>query len=66
MPVMIMVILVFYALRDIRWEVYPYGLPELIGVFVAVVIHLRFKNALLSIFLSTLIYMILVQKVFIV
>ena len=66
MPVMIMVILVFYALKDVKWEVYPYGTAEIIGVFVAAAVHVKFKNALLSIFLATLIYMILIQKVFIV
>lgn len=66
MPVMIMVILVFYALRDVSWETYPYGLAEIIGVFIAAFVHVKFKNALLSIFLATLTYMILVQKVFIV
>lgn len=66
MPVMIMVILVFYALRDVQWEAYPYGLSEIIGVFIAAFVHVKYKNALLSIFLATLTYMILVQKIFIV
>lgn len=66
MPVMIMVILVFYALRDVSWDIYPYGISEIIGVLVAGFIHVKFKNALLSIFIATLLYMILIQKVFIV
>ncbi len=65
MPVMIMVILIFYALKDVKWESYPYGMAELIGVFIAAFVHVKFKNALLSIFLATLTYMILIQKVFI-
>ncbi|MBN1838614.1 MAG: AzlD domain-containing protein [Campylobacterales bacterium] len=64
MPLMIMVILVFYALKDVKWEVYPYGLAEIIGVSVAIVLHVSFKNALLSIFTATLTYMILIQNVF--
>ena len=64
MPVMIMVILVFYALKDVKWEVYPYGLAELIGVGVAILLHVKFKNALLSIFIATLTYMVLIQNVF--
>jgi len=64
MPVMIMVILVFYALKDVKWESYPYGLAELIGVSVAILLHVRFKNALLSIFIATLVYMVLIQNVF--
>lgn len=64
MPVMIMVILVFYALKDVKWESYPYGLAEIIGVGIAIFLHVRFQNALLSIFVATLAYMILIQNVF--
>jgi len=64
MPLMIMVILVFYALKDVKWERYPYGMAELIGVGVAIALHVKFKNALLSIFIATLTYMILIQNVF--
>lgn len=63
MPLMIMVILVFYALKDVKWENYPYGLAEIIGVGVAIALHVKFKNALLSIFAATLTYMILIQNV---
>ena len=65
MPLMIMVILVFYALKDVKWESYPYGIAEIIGVCIAVGVHVKYKNALLSIFLATIVYMILVQKVFV-
>ncbi|MDX1809923.1 MAG: AzlD domain-containing protein [Sulfurospirillaceae bacterium] len=65
MPLMIMVILVFYALKDVKWGLYPFGLPEIIGVFIAIVMHLRFSNALLSIISATVVYMVLVQKIFV-
>lgn len=65
MPVMIMVILVFYALKDVQWALYPYGIAELIGIAITIISYLKYKNALLSIFLATVIYMILIQKVFI-
>ncbi len=65
MPLMIMVILVFYALKDVKWSQYPFGLAEIIGVTVAILMHLKFNNALLSIIISTLIYMFLIQKIFV-
>ncbi|WP_331773934.1 branched-chain amino acid transporter permease [Sulfurospirillum sp. 1612] len=65
MPIMIMVILVFYALKDVKWALYPFGVPEIIGVFIAVVMHLKYSNALLSIISATLVYMFLVQKIFV-
>ncbi len=65
MPLMIMVILVFYALRDVKWEQYPFGIAEITGVIVAILIHVKFNNALLSIIISTAMYMFLIQKVFV-
>jgi branched-subunit amino acid transport protein AzlD len=64
MPVMIMVVLVFYALKDVKWESYPYGMAEIICIGVTIFLHVRFKNALLSIFIATIFYMFLVQAVF--
>ncbi len=61
MGLMIMVILVCYGLKDVKFDVYPYGLNEALAVFSAVLIHLRFKNALLSIAASTAIYMTLIR-----
>lgn len=61
MGLIIMVILVCYGLKDVKFDVYPYGLNEALAVFSAVLIHLKFKNALLSIAASTAIYMTLIR-----
>ncbi len=61
MGLMIMVILVCYGLKDVKFDVYPYGLNEALAVFSAVLIHLKFKNALLSIAASTAIYTTLIR-----
>ena len=61
MGLMIMVILVCYGLKDVKFYVYPYGLNEALAVFSAVLIHLKFKNTLLSIAASTAIYMTLIR-----
>ena len=63
MPVMIMVILIFYALKDVSWGVYPYGISEIIGIVIAGSLHIKYKNALLSISVATAVYMFLVQKI---
>ncbi len=65
MPLMIMVILVFYALKDVKWEQYPFGIAEIVGVLIAILVHIKFNNALLSIIISTVTYMFLIQKVFV-
>jgi branched-subunit amino acid transport protein AzlD len=64
MPLMIMVILVFYALKDTSFNEYPYGMSEIIGILSAFILHIKFKNALLSIIGATMIYMALIQVVF--
>lgn len=65
LPYGIMAMLIIYSLRDIRPLVYPYGLPELISILLVIFLHLKFKNTLLSIGGGTLVYMILIQFVFI-
>ena len=61
MGMMIMVILVCYGLKDTKFSEFPYGLGELAAVLTAVLVHLKFKNALLSIVISTGIYMFLIR-----
>ncbi|MFV0480774.1 MAG: branched-chain amino acid transporter permease [Campylobacteraceae bacterium] len=61
MPLMIMVILVFYCIKDVKFVEFPYGIFEIIGILSAVFLHVKFKNILLSIFSATAIYMLLVQ-----
>lgn len=59
MGVMIMVLLVFYSLRQSEFSHYPYAMPEAAGVLSALIIHLAFKNALLSIIISTALYIVI-------
>lgn len=61
LPVMIMIILVFYALRDVKFSIYPFGLPEIIGIILAVCVHLVARQALLSIVIATGAYMYIIQ-----
>ena len=63
MGLMIMVILVCYCLKDIRFDIYPYGFNEILSIAIAICTHLWFKNILFSMGISTLIYMILIRVV---
>ena len=60
-PPVILTILIFYSLKDTDFQSAPYGLYELSGVGLTVVLHLIFKNYLVSIFGGTIGYMALVQ-----
>ena len=62
-PPIIMTILIFYTLGKIDFTVAPYGTQELLAITVTALLHIKFKNYLVSIFLGTLFYMGLVQFV---
>lgn len=65
LPYAVMGLLVVYSLKDISLSSGSHGLPELIAVAAIVLLHLRLRNTLLSIGAGTVLYMILVQFVFI-
>jgi len=60
-PAVIMTILILYSLKDINFDVTPYGLKEIGSVLFTAVLHLSLKNYLVSIFGGTIFYMGLVQ-----
>lgn len=65
LPLSVFALLIVYCFKDVSFAEYSYGLPELIGVGVTVAMHLWRKNMLLSIASGTIVYMVLVQTVFI-
>ncbi len=58
-PSMIIAILVIYSLKDMNITSAPFGAPYLIGIAATIVLHLLFKNSMVSIFGSTLLFMFL-------
>ena len=60
-PSGIMTILIFYTLKEINFSLVPYGMKELGSIVFTALLHLIFKNYLVSIFIGTLFYMGLVQ-----
>ena len=65
LPPAIMGMLIVYGLKSTTVLVAPHGLPELIAVVFVAVIHKWKHNMILSIVGGTLLYMILLQKVFV-
>jgi len=61
-PPIIMTILIFYSLKGIDFSIKPYGLYEFLAVALTFLLHLIFKNYLLSIIVPTIFYMVLVQS----
>lgn len=65
LPPAIMATLVVYCLRGVHITEGNHGIPEIISVLVVIGLHLWKKNILLTVGLSTICYMLLVQFVFI-
>lgn len=61
LPQAIITILVVYCLKDISFINAPFGIPELIAVAIVVLLQWWKENTLLSIFVPTVIYMVLLQ-----
>jgi branched-subunit amino acid transport protein AzlD len=60
-PPAIMVILVFFSVKDADLLVYPYGLPHAAGIVLVIVLQLWRRNAMLSIIAGTACYMTLIR-----
>lgn len=49
MPVGVMILLVAYTFKDVSMTTWPYGLPLIVSMIVAIVIHWLTSNPLLAI-----------------
>ncbi|HCX61887.1 MAG TPA: branched-chain amino acid transporter AzlD [Clostridiales bacterium] len=58
-------ILVVYCLKEVNLNASPYGIPEGISILIIAALHLWKENTLLSIGAGTVVYMVLVQHIFI-
>lgn len=65
LPFALMPLLVVFALRNIDIIHYPYGLAEIIASAVVIFLHFRLKKLFLSISVGTIVYMLLIQIVFV-
>lgn len=65
LPFAIIGMLIIYCLKNTGVASFPYGLPEFIAIAVVAAIHLWKRNTLMSIGAGTVIYMIMVQFVFV-
>jgi branched-subunit amino acid transport protein AzlD len=58
-------LLVVYCLKGVNFKSPTYGIPEVVAVICIAVLHYWKENTLLSIGAGTVIYMVLVQAVFV-
>lgn len=65
LPAAVFSMLVVYCLKNVSITAGSHGLPELIAILAVAALHLWKKQTLLSIAGGTILYMLLVQQVFI-
>lgn len=65
LPPAVIAMLIVYCLRGVRFTSAAGWAPQLIAVAAVAVLHIWKKNNLLSIFGGTILYMVLVQAVFV-
>lgn len=62
LPFAMMGLLVVFALKDLSFASYPYGIPEVISVVAVILLHLWKENMLVSIGGGTILYMLIIQS----
>lgn len=65
LPPAVIALLVVYCVKNVNWLAAPHGASELLCIAVTALLHVWKRNNLLSIGVGTVLYMFLVQTVFI-
>lgn len=65
LPYSVIGLLVVYCLKNVSIISYPFGIPECISIAGTALLHNWKRNMLLSIGAGTIIYMLLIQLIFI-
>lgn len=65
LPYAVMGLLVVFSLKDVSVTTGSYGIPEVVSIVFIILLHIFKRNTLLSIAGGTILYMILVQMIFI-
>ena len=65
LPFAIMGMLVVFCLKNVSIISYPHGIPELLGVLTVAGLHIWKRNTLLSIVAGTVVYILLVNFIFV-
>ncbi|WP_312643553.1 AzlD domain-containing protein [Hydrogenoanaerobacterium sp.] len=65
LPYAVIGLLVVYCLKGVSFTTAPFSIPEAIAIACIVLLHIWKGNTLLSIGAGTLVYMLLVQLVFV-
>lgn len=65
LPAALFAFLVIYCLKGVNVMTGTHGIPELIAIAATALIHIKWRKMLISIAAGTILYMVLVQCVFV-
>ncbi len=65
LPPAVIALLVVYCLKNVSFTSAPHGAPEFISILAVALLHIWKRNNLLSIGTGTVLYMFLIQSVFV-
>lgn len=65
LPYAVMMMLAVYCLRGVNFFAASHGIPEILSCLVVILLHVWRRNTLLSIIAGTVLYMFLVQTIFV-
>lgn len=61
LPAYLMLLLVLYEIKPASFFVWPYGLPAVIALISLLIVHVLFRQVLLSLAISTISYIFLIK-----
>jgi len=65
LPPAVMIMLVVYCIKDVRPLMWPHGIPEFVSIAAVVLLYKFTRNNLIAMVGGTILYMVLIQVVFI-
>lgn len=65
LPAAVMALLVIFAFKDVNFLSGHHGIPEILATIMVIILQVYVKNILLTIAAGTIVYMFLVQNLFI-
>ena len=63
LPYSLMAILFYFCLSAVKFSIYPYGFPEILTLLIVGALQFWKKNVILSLFVGTAIYLVLIRYV---
>ena len=61
LPPAVMLLLIVYCVRNVDFLTFPYGVPELAGIALALLLYKLTKNNLIAMVFATALFMVLIR-----